>query len=81
MFQDMDWKIMEQKLISLALFPALCKFRLGLRPKDVGSLMNDHLIRSLHSALGKLMPVVNTLMKPTIEVFNGMCRFTHLYSE
>ncbi|KAF8805335.1 hypothetical protein BYT27DRAFT_7193076 [Phlegmacium glaucopus] len=70
MFQHIDWKIMEQTLINHHLFPALCNFGLGLRHKDVGTFMNDHLMHNLYWSLAKLMPTLCVSMNPTIEVFD-----------
>jgi len=70
MFQHKDWKIMEHKLCSLNLFPTLGKMRLGLRPKDVGTFMSEHLKLSCISSLGQLMPTLYALMDPSIEVFD-----------
>jgi hypothetical protein len=80
MFQHKDWRIMEHKLSPLNLFPALRKLYLGLRPKDVGTFMNEPLRLSCISSLGQLMPTLCTMMNPTIEVFDGMS-FIRFYSE
>ena len=72
MFQHKDWKIMEQKLKPLNLFPTLGKLRLGLRPKDVMTFMSEPLRLSCISSLGQLMPTLYAVMEITIEVFDGM---------
>lgn len=69
-FQHQDWRIMEHKLSDLNLFPALHKLCIGLRPKDVGTFMNEPLRLALKSSLGNLMPKLYTMIK--IEVFDGM---------
>ena len=73
MFQHKDWKILEQKLSPLNLFPTLGKLRLGLRPKDVMTFMSEPLRLSCISSLGQLMPSLYAVMDLTIEVFDGMC--------
>ena len=73
MFQHKDWKIMEQKLSPLNLFPTLGKLRLGLRPIDVMTFMSEPLRLSCISSLGQLMPSLYAVMDLTIEVFDGMC--------
>ena len=80
MFQHKDWRIMEHKLSPLNLFPALRKLCLGLRPKDVGTFMNEPLRLGCISSLGQLMPTLCTIMNATIEVFDGMS-FIRFYSE
>jgi hypothetical protein len=80
MFQNKDWKFMENKLSPLNLFPALGKLRLGLRPKDVGTFMSEPLRHSCILSLGQLMPTLCAVMDPTIEVFDGMSFYTFLYS-
>lgn len=69
-FQHQDWRIMEHKLSDLNLFPALHKLCIGLRPKDVGTFMNEPLRLALKSSLGNLMPKLYTMIN--IEVFDGM---------
>jgi len=63
---------MEHKLLSpsLNLFPTLCKLRLGLRPKDVGTFMSEPLRLSCISSLGQLMPTLSAVVDPTIELFD-----------
>ena len=63
---------MEHKLSPLSLFPALRKLCLGIRPKDVGTFMNEALRLNCISSLGRLMPNLCAMVNPTIEVFDGM---------
>ena len=63
---------MERKVSPLNLFPTLGKLRLGLRPKDVMTLMSEPLRLNCISSLGQLMPTLYAVMDITIEVFDGM---------
>ncbi|CAA7269448.1 unnamed protein product [Cyclocybe aegerita] len=68
-----DWQTFDQSLLGRNMFPMLRVMKLVLRPKDVTTFINAHLISTLHLSLIKVMPRLYALTNPTIEVFDGKC--------